>query len=164
MANESEIIQFLKMTNNELNTEGKIFRAAYDIFLLYGYHGTKLRQIASLAGVHTSVIHYYFRSKDRLYETVVSEMLDRMLNTKSASYIAAESLERPAWFLYTEHCNNRNLFENTVKHLHPEDWEIKLNDLKTRFEFRAKWGTSLLQNKTIRHQHPKKSLASKGNS
>ena len=135
MANESEIIQFLKMTNNELNTEGKIFRAACGIFLLYGYHGTKLRQIASLAGVQTSLIHYYFRSKERLYELVVKLTLDLVLNTDCDSSPGKEILENPTRFFCIELYNNQSLFEQTLKHLYMDDWVIKFDDLKNKLEF-----------------------------
>jgi AcrR family transcriptional regulator len=125
------------MENIELNTESKIIKAAYDIFLLYGYHGTKLRQIASQAGVHTSVIHYYFRSKERLYETAVKVTLDMILITNSDFSTPAKSLEKPTWFLNTELYNNKDLFVNTLKHLYPDDWKIKLVDLKNKLAFQA---------------------------
>lgn len=36
------------MTNDKTNTEDRILHATYCIFLLYGYHGASLRQIAQL--------------------------------------------------------------------------------------------------------------------
>jgi AcrR family transcriptional regulator len=55
------------MKNNEISAEDRIFNVAYKIFLLFGYHGTTLQQIAMQAGVNKSAVHYYFRSKERLY-------------------------------------------------------------------------------------------------
>jgi AcrR family transcriptional regulator len=45
------------MTNKTRNTEDEIVQAAYTFFLLYGYHGTTLQQIAGKAGVNKSTIH-----------------------------------------------------------------------------------------------------------
>ena len=64
------------MDNNELNTENKILEAANSIFMLYGYHGTTLQQIAVKANVHKSAIHYYFRSKEKLYSKVIKLLFD----------------------------------------------------------------------------------------
>ena len=61
------------MPNDNLSTEDLIFQAANNIFLLYGYHGTTLHQIAVMAGVNKSAIHYYFRSKEKLYGNVVKD-------------------------------------------------------------------------------------------
>ena len=68
------------MANNELNTETKILDAANSIFLLFGYHGTTLQQIATKAGVNTATIHYYFRSKENIYSIVLLNNLSLLLN------------------------------------------------------------------------------------
>lgn len=62
------------MANNELNTEDKILQAANSIFLLFGYHGTTIRQIATKEDVNKAAIHYYFRSKKKLYLKVVENI------------------------------------------------------------------------------------------
>jgi hypothetical protein len=138
----------IPLTNNgnpAHSAENKIFSAAYDIFLLYGYHGTKLRQIADQAGVRASVIHYYFRSKERLYEAVVKETLDFVISTKFDFYTAWNKLEKPMWFLSTERYNNRDLFESTLKHLYPEEWAMKLKKIERWFEIRKNLESSELE-------------------
>ena len=70
------------MKNNEISTEDRILKGAYKIFLLFGYHGTTLQQIAMQAGVNKSAVHYYFRSKERLYAKVVKKVLDLYFDTK----------------------------------------------------------------------------------
>ena len=59
-------------------TEDKILQAANIVFLLYGYHGATLQQIATEALVNKAAIHYYFRSKELLYFKVVENVLDRL--------------------------------------------------------------------------------------
>jgi AcrR family transcriptional regulator len=123
------------MTNKSRSTEDEIAQAAYTVFLLYGYHGTTLQQIASRAGVNKSAIHYYYRSKEKLYKIVVGLMTDLILSTTFNFSSDRESLTVATWFLYTELYNNRNLFEQTIMELYPEDWERKAKDLNTWLEF-----------------------------
>jgi AcrR family transcriptional regulator len=125
-----------QMTNREINTENRIFRAACDVFLLYGYHGTKLRQIAERADVNKAAIHYYFSSKEKLYEAVVGETLELVLNPDYGSSIGKVKLEKPMHFFCTELYTNRDLFESKLKHLYPEEWVIKLKKIERWLEIR----------------------------
>ena len=94
------------MAKNELNTEAKILDAANSIFLLYGYHGTTLQQIASKAVVNKAAIHYYFHSKERLYVKVVNSVLDDILKTENGLISNQKIIEKQRWFLFTEMYNN----------------------------------------------------------
>jgi len=122
------------MENNVLRTELKILEASNNVFLIYGYHGTTLQQIATRAGVNKSSIHYYFRSKEKLYGLVVELIIDLILNAEFDFATNREKVERPTWFLFTELYNNNKLFVSTLKSLHPNDWEVKLNGLKNWLE------------------------------
>lgn len=51
-------------------TEEKILRAAREIFLQKGRDGARMQEIADLAGINKALLHYYFRSKDRLYDEI----------------------------------------------------------------------------------------------
>jgi TetR/AcrR family transcriptional regulator len=55
---------------NTENTEEKIFVAAEEIFLRDGYAGSRMQDIADLAGINKALLHYYFRSKDKLFEKI----------------------------------------------------------------------------------------------
>lgn len=101
-------------------TEDRILDSAYKIFLLFGYHGTTMQQIAIKAGVNKSAVHYYFRSKEKLYTKVVKKVLDHTLNTKANNNTNRKGFEKPTWFLITELYNNKNLFERTLKELYPD--------------------------------------------
>lgn len=125
------------MTHNKISAEDKIMQAAYNIFILYGYNGTKLSQIASQAKVNSAAIHNYFCSKERLYNAVVKKVLTSIFNVKFDSFNNLDNLEKPKWFLFTELYNNRILFEHTRKELYPDDRENKLKDLKIRLGFQT---------------------------
>jgi TetR/AcrR family transcriptional regulator len=49
----------------------KILDAAEDEFAEHGFHGSRMVAIAKRAGVTHGLLHYYFDSKDHLYEQVV---------------------------------------------------------------------------------------------
>ncbi|WP_319231689.1 TetR/AcrR family transcriptional regulator [Draconibacterium orientale] len=111
----------------ELNTEQKILDAAITIFLRYGFHGTTLQQIALKAKVNKSVIHYYFRSKEKLYKTVLMEIIQVIESDEwNHKTIQKENLN-VKWFLNTEIYNNRTFFEKILRELYPDDWGQKLN-------------------------------------
>lgn len=118
------------MLNNTISTEDKISHAAYHIFLLYGFHGTTLQKIAFEAHVNKSAIHYYFRSKERLYAKVVEHILDLILSTDFMHVTNRERFEKCGWFIFTELYNNKELFERTVEELYPDDWDKKINKIK----------------------------------
>ena len=62
---------------SHLSTEEKIIAAAKQVFVRKGYSGTKTRDIAEEAGINIASLHYYYRSKDKLFEIVIGNALDR---------------------------------------------------------------------------------------
>lgn len=58
------------MPELDLTTEEKILKAAEAIFLRDGYDGSRMQDIADEAGINKALLHYYFRSKDKLFEHV----------------------------------------------------------------------------------------------
>ncbi|MBL7785800.1 MAG: TetR/AcrR family transcriptional regulator [Chitinophagales bacterium] len=62
------------MENNEkISTESKILAAAEQVFLRSGYDGSRMQEIADLAGINKALLHYYFRSKDALFEKIFED-------------------------------------------------------------------------------------------
>ena len=56
---------------NPNTPRGQIFMAASRLFSEYGFRGTNTRAIAKEAGVKQVMLHYYFGSKEHLYEAVL---------------------------------------------------------------------------------------------
>lgn len=54
----------------KLNTEQKILEAAQKVFITKGMAGARMQDIADEAGINKAMLHYYFRDKDKLFETV----------------------------------------------------------------------------------------------
>jgi AcrR family transcriptional regulator len=60
------------------DTENRILDAARTVFIRRGTSGARMQEIAEEAGVNQALLHYYFRSKERLSEAVFSEVAGRM--------------------------------------------------------------------------------------
>lgn len=117
-----------------LNTEQKILEAAQETFLRFGFHATKLQQIAETAKVNKSVIHYYFRTKENLYKAILQKIIQNIELSCLTDKNTQEENEKVKWFFYTEMYNNKCLFEKTLKELYPADWREKLHGLLILFE------------------------------
>jgi AcrR family transcriptional regulator len=56
------------------NTENQILTAASQVFILKGFDGARMQAIADQAGINKALLHYYFRSKEKLFDAVFSEV------------------------------------------------------------------------------------------
>lgn len=61
------------MAEETLDTAAKILRAAEEEFMEKGYGNAKMMSIAARAGVSHSMLHYYYRSKEKLFQMVFDE-------------------------------------------------------------------------------------------
>jgi AcrR family transcriptional regulator len=57
------------------STEEKILEAAKNVFVSKGMDGARMQEIADEAGINKALLHYYFRSKERLFEAIFSEII-----------------------------------------------------------------------------------------
>lgn len=62
----------------ETGTEQRIFEAAREEFIVKGLEGAKMQDIADRAGINKALLHYYFRTKERLFEAVAKQVLGRV--------------------------------------------------------------------------------------
>ncbi len=63
----------------EINTEDRILQAAEKIFVRDGYDGARMQDIADEAGINKALLHYYFRSKDKLFQQILMQKLQSFL-------------------------------------------------------------------------------------
>ena len=68
----------IEQQNQQRDTEALILQAAEKEFLEKGYSGAKTTSIAEAAGVTHAMFHYYFRTKDKLFEKIVTEKMGQM--------------------------------------------------------------------------------------
>jgi TetR/AcrR family transcriptional regulator len=63
------------MSDKEINTEQAILVAAKKIFISKGMDGARMQEIADEAGINKALLHYYFRSKDKLFEAIFRDAI-----------------------------------------------------------------------------------------
>lgn len=63
------------MTENKVDAEIIILEAARKVFIRKGLDGARMQEIADEAGINKALLHYYFRSKDKLFKTVFVEAM-----------------------------------------------------------------------------------------
>jgi len=57
------------------STEDKILEAAKNVFVSKGMEGARMQEIADEAGINKALLHYYFRTKERLFEAIFAEII-----------------------------------------------------------------------------------------
>jgi TetR/AcrR family transcriptional regulator len=139
-------------------TEDKILTSAKKIFLLKGMSGARMQDIADEAGINKALLHYYFRSKEKLFEMIFkeasmhffpkitellesdiplfdkiqkfcTEYIDLMLaNPYLPLFVLNEVNKDPEQFRKKFWNNRENIFAGFVKHV---EKEIKKKNIKT---------------------------------
>jgi len=67
------------MTEEEKSTEKIILDAAKKVFLIKGFDGARMQEIADEAKINKSLVHYYFRSKDKLFDAIFAEAFSQFI-------------------------------------------------------------------------------------
>ncbi|MCF0060355.1 TetR family transcriptional regulator [Dyadobacter chenwenxiniae] len=62
----------------DLSTEEKIKEAASKVFTKKGYGNARTRDIAEEAGINLALLNYYFRSKEKLFEVIMAERIQKL--------------------------------------------------------------------------------------
>lgn len=76
----------------EEKTEGKILDAAKKIFIEKGLDGARMQEIANEAGINKALLHYYYRSKNQLFEAVYEQVFKEMLPKMYGLFMQETSL------------------------------------------------------------------------
>lgn len=79
------LIKIVMMQRGNQDTETKILKAAEEEFMQKGYAGARTTSIAEKAGVTHAMFHYYFRTKDKIFEKIVSEKVGKLKEIIGAS-------------------------------------------------------------------------------
>lgn len=64
--------------NIDTNTEQNILVSARNIFHRKGLSGARMQEIADDAGINKAMLHYYYSSKDKLFDAVFREAVKRI--------------------------------------------------------------------------------------
>ena len=93
------------MEDNYKLTEEKIFDAATLVFEEEGFAGARMQTIADRAGINKALLHYYFRTKNHLFDAVFSKLALKMFTKFSPIFEENLSLEEKIRFFFREHIN-----------------------------------------------------------
>ena len=58
-----------------VSTEDNILEAARQVFMQKGFAAARMCDIAKAANINPALLHYYFRSKERLFEAIFGEII-----------------------------------------------------------------------------------------
>src|ERR1039458_1693766 len=65
------------MSKFKPTSEERILDAAKVVFMKFGLYGARMQDIADSAGINKALLHYYFRSKEKLFDKVFSGALSK---------------------------------------------------------------------------------------
>lgn len=111
------------------NTEQKILQTAMDIFVSKGKHGTKMQEIADAAGINKAMLHYYFRSKDKLFARVFENVFSGIFSTLHTTFENDDSFQQKLTNFVNAYCEliktNSNLPLFILREIQEDSEEIK---------------------------------------
>lgn len=88
----------IKGMKTDITTEQKILQAAKEVFMEKGLDGARMQDIADKAGINKALLHYYFRSKDKLFEVIFLEearkFLPRVMDIMMSELTLFEKVEK----------------------------------------------------------------------
>lgn len=67
------------MSRLEKNTEDIIFDAAKKVFTEKGFDGTRMQEISEKAGINKALLHYYYRSKEKLFNAIFNNVFSKFV-------------------------------------------------------------------------------------
>lgn len=62
----------------DISVEHRILNAAKHVFIKQGMAGARMQDIADAAGINKAMLHYYFRNKEKLFETIFAEAFENL--------------------------------------------------------------------------------------
>ncbi|MFA5820277.1 MAG: TetR/AcrR family transcriptional regulator [Bacteroidales bacterium] len=91
------------MAENDKLTEDRIFEAATLVFEEKGMAGARMQNIADRAGINKALLHYYFRTKDHLFDAVFAKLAQKMFMKFAPIFEEDLTLEDKIRFFFREH-------------------------------------------------------------
>ncbi len=82
------------MTEKKISTEEHILDVAREVFMLNGYSGTSMQMIADKAGINKSLLHYYYRSKEKLFRKIFEKVFGQFIPHLGVIFMSEMTLEK----------------------------------------------------------------------
>jgi len=84
----------MKNKEDKKNTEAKILAAAKKVFIAKGMAGARMQDIADEMGMNKALLHYYFKTKEQLFEVIFKDTIGNFIPRFKAVLISDVSLEK----------------------------------------------------------------------
>ena len=138
------------MSENDKLTEERIFEAATDVFVDKGMDGARMQDIASHAGINKALLHYYYRTKEQLFNAVFEMIAKKILKKFAPVFDVNLSLEEKIKFFFREHIaflqENPKLPAFVLNEINRNPERTK--KLLKNIHFESLWNTLYEQHKT----------------
>ncbi len=69
-----------EVNDHKPDTEEKIIEAAKDVFMQKGMDGARMQEIADQAGINKALLHYYFRTKNLLFDKIYGFAFSKIIS------------------------------------------------------------------------------------
>ncbi len=93
------------MVETSISTEEKVLEAARSIFHQRGFAGARMEEIARKAGINQALLHYYYRSKENLFDEVFKEAVMGFLPRLTEILGADMPLDMKVYKVVDFYCN-----------------------------------------------------------
>lgn len=124
------------------STTEQIFDAAEELFSHRGRYGVTLRDVAEKAGVHQSLLHYYFKDKKDLFDAVIARRAPVTIERRMAALDAYE--QAAAGKITVEGALHAYLDADLDLHGHGDAGWRNYGQLGAQISNTAEWGAELM--------------------
>lgn len=139
----------------EISAEKRILEAARRVFTRKGFDGARMQEIADEAGFNKALVHYYYRSKEKLFAEILQEAFSTMLPAMAGVFMGqgtiaqkvelfvekylAVMMQNPfiPVFVFSEMHRNPETFFNEIV---PAELKPRIQAILTIFESAAESG------------------------
>ena len=146
----------------ENKTEEQILNAAKNIFQHKGMDGARMQEIADKAGINKAMLHYYYRSKQKLFEAVFKSAINLMapkiikiIETDDHLFVKIKNFTNKYISFISKHSYLPNFIIQEINRnpkMIKDLFEAKFNDrIKNKLMFQIE---ELIQNKEIKPIKP----------
>ena len=89
--------------NEQLDSEEQILAAAIAIFQRDGFDGARMLDIADTAKINKALLHYYYRSKEKLFQSVFNLLFKKLMKEMGDVMDSNASLEDKIRMFFHKH-------------------------------------------------------------
>jgi AcrR family transcriptional regulator len=93
----------------QITAEEKILEAARQVFIAKGMSGARMQDIADAAGINKAMLHYYFRTKEKLFEKIFLDAFETLFPKLGSIIESKETVFRKIEMVCEEYINQLRL-------------------------------------------------------